>query len=736
MTLESIENTNLRFKEIITFLLTAISVILIGFLLSFIPNHLDESYILANFVVPLADFVSERSEKLQYMICTVSFPVLYLVFHFALRKVRWSVSEANVQRILSVLFIAAVFGILWIVYIKPFYLDAFSLRLKSHYQYEFVLNRLTATDILFAGGCGVLCCLCLYYYAKKPGHRTIDRLLFLVGLAFVLLAAWRYVTKTYIFDGDWFTTYHFDAYFYPVYKVYSGQTPLIDFKNLYGFYPYFLAPILALMGGATMYHFSLITAALVAACFLSIFFSMTLLLKNRLISTLCTIAVISWMVEFPDTFQGVYYLQYVPQRLLFPSIFLLLCSLQLTAKKQTREKWLKGITFLIVSLSLLWNPDTGVVIAIAYPAFLIYRALTTRDLKDKNLYRIAGAAFAGTLASVVGALLILLLITFARTGQVFQFADLLYGPMVFYQSGFYMLRMPLIHEWILLIVLYAVALAKSMKDLSFMRTSGVAERNAFGPMYFLLSVMGLGLFSYYQGRSHDCVFTFVCWPGFVLLALFAQEYLEQIKTIGWRKKVGLLAVIVILSSLSAVSFYHDLRFVKAEALKVPAVASKYQAYFKKDTDELTDGGEGSVDQEDSVYLTAVMDVIHTFRRNQEPLNLVMFNAAEIYSILDEPWVKKVPATVDWFERADCENVIESIREADSILIIDPESYDVLWSYFQDDLRDVLQSSYQTGKRLHDFSVFIPKSFGPDIISSLPSDLGIQDISLSAESPSD
>jgi hypothetical protein len=166
------------------------------------------------------------------------------------------------------------------------------------------------------------------------------------------------------------------------------------------------------------------------------------------------------------------------------------------------------------------------------------------------------------------------------------------------------------------------------------------------------------------------------------------------------------------------------------------VESKYQAYFKKDTDELTDGGEGSVDQEDSVYLTAVMDVIHTFRRNQEPLNLVMYNAAEIYSILDEPWVKKVPATVDWFERADCENVIESIREADSILIIDPESYYVLWSYFQDDLRDVLQSSYQTGKRLHDFSVFIPKSFGPDIINNLPSDLGIQDISLSAESPSD
>ena len=542
-----------------------------------------------------------------------------------------------------------------------------------------------------------------------------------------MFVSYRYVTKTYLFDDDGYTTFHFDAYFYPVYKVYSGQTPLIDFKNIYGFYPYFLAPILAVMGGASMFHFSLIMTVLVAICYLSIFFSLTLLLKNKLFSTLCAAAIINWMGEFT----GVYYLQYVPQRFLFPSVLLLLCVLYLAAKKMSQKKWLKAVTFFIISLSLLWNLDTGLVVAIAYPAFLIYQSLAEHNLKDRQLYRDIGSAFAGTLAAAVGAYLLLLLITYVRTGQCFQFADLFYAQAIFYHYGFYMLKIPLIHEWILLISLYTTALVKSIKDLSFMKTTCSAERNALGPMYFLLSVMGLGLFSYYQGRSHDYVFSYVCWPGFVLLALFAQEYLEQIKLINWRKKIGLLAVIVFLSILAGVSVYFSLKTAKADALKIPAVANAYQSYLKKDTNKLNSHAASSADPEDSVYLSSVLNVIHTFRRNQEPLNLVMYNAAAIYSTLDEPWVKKVPATVDWFERADCEGVIKSIREADCILIIDRESYDLLWRDFQDELRDALQASYQTGKLLHDFSVFVPKSFGSDILNDLPSELGIQDISLSA-----
>jgi hypothetical protein len=167
---------------------------------------------------------------------------------------------------------------------KPFLSGRIQFEHKIALSIRIVLKILTATDILFAGGCGVLCCLCLYYYAKKPGHRTIDRLLFLVGLAFVLLAAWRYVTKTYIFDDDWFTTYHFDAYFYPLYKVYSGQTPLIDLKTYMGSIPIFSLRSWRSCGATCT----------ISACsrprlspLLSVdFFQHDLLLKNRLFDAL------------------------------------------------------------------------------------------------------------------------------------------------------------------------------------------------------------------------------------------------------------------------------------------------------------------------------------------------------------------------------------------------------------------------------------------------------------------
>jgi hypothetical protein len=37
----------------------------------------------------------------------------------------------------------------------------------------------------------------------------------------------------------------------------------------------------------------------------------------------------------------------------------------------------------------------------------------------------------------------------------------------------------------------------------------------------MLSVLGLGHFSYYQGRSHDYTLTAVWWPAFILLTISA-----------------------------------------------------------------------------------------------------------------------------------------------------------------------------------------------------------------------
>jgi hypothetical protein len=717
MELESIERSTIRFKEVTAFLLATITILFVGLLLSFVPNELDMDAIAAKFVVDPNEFVAEHSEMLQYMVCTVTFPIFYILYVLILRNVqfnRFHLDAAKMQQFYNVLFLFTACAITFLVAVNLFYIGAFGFSRSN-------LIRLLSPLVF-----GLIGTVCAIWLERKPNVRLLNIVLALIGVLFVFLFAWRFITKTYVFDNCLTVTHHFDAYFYPVYKVFSGQTPLIDFKNLYGFYPYFLAPILKLMGGATMYHFSIIVAALVAICFLSIFISLFLLCKNKLLPVLCTIALMGWMVTFPGMYQGVFYLQYVPQRLLFPSILLLLCTLQATFEHKRNRTWFVGITYFIVALSLLWNFDTGFVVLIAYSAFLIYRALVVYPLNDKRLYRVFGATLASAAGSVLAAYVALFVITYLRTGQIFQLADVFYGQTIFYQSGFFMLRMPFVHIWIILILVYAVALVKSMKEMCFLRNDRVIEQSPFGAMYFLLSVLGLGLFSYYQGRSHDFVFTFVCWPGFVLLALFAQETLRNRKTTSLRNKIILVVSLVFLSALTGASVYSSYRTVKTTVQ-----THDYSAAVLADSAGSVSGDTGTETQGGSVYLDNALQVIDTFRQNKEPLNLITRNAATFYSVLGEPWVKPVPASIDWFERSDCEKVLETIRTADSIVIFDQDSFDVLSRFFQEELVSDLQTSYQTGKMLNGFYVFLPKSFGPETLENLPSDLAISDVQLTA-----
>jgi hypothetical protein len=62
-------------------------------------------------------------------------------------------------------------------------------------------------------------------------------------------------------------------------------------------------------------------------------------------------------------------------------------------------------------------------------------------------------------------------------------------------------------------------------------------------MVFLLSLLGLGLFSYYQGRSHPYVLTLVWWPCFFLLALFLDDVVAALRAGSRRLLHGFAAVV-------------------------------------------------------------------------------------------------------------------------------------------------------------------------------------------------
>jgi hypothetical protein len=104
------------------------------------------------------------------------------------------------------------------------------------------------------------------------------------------------------------------------------------------------------------------------------------------------------MVEFPIR-SGRVLSSYVPQRLLFPSIFLLLFFTMTAKNKRGKKAQGHNVFDRLLSCFGILIPAWSLQLPIL-PFNL--RALTTRDLKDKNLYRIAGAAFAGTLPPWLG----------------------------------------------------------------------------------------------------------------------------------------------------------------------------------------------------------------------------------------------------------------------------------------------------------------------------------------------
>lgn len=91
----------------------------------------------------------------------------------------------------------------------------------------------------------------------------------------------------------------------------------------------------------------------------------------------------------------------------------------------------------------------------------------------------------------------------------------------FYISGFAMMYMPLFHPWNMVILMYVFGLFVSIRAV-------IEGENTYNSrIIFLLTILGVGVFSYYQGRSHDHVLPAVAYPATLLAVIFADQLLTK-----------------------------------------------------------------------------------------------------------------------------------------------------------------------------------------------------------------
>lgn len=359
------------------------------------------------------------------------------------------------------------------------------------FQYDLRFVFLSLSSILF---------ILLYYYRKKISP-IIFKTIYYFGIVFLLIIPLliSLLGNSYSFPPG---QMHFDALFYSQVQVQNGTPMLYDgFKNTYGLYPHFLQPIFSVIG-LSILHFSAVLSCLIVLSFICIYWFLLRETRNKYISLL-TIGTIIYSYLYWRHNNNDSYFQLFPIRVLFPSVLLLLSSFY---KEHKSFGFFILISF-FTSLDILWNPDMGIFTYLSWIAFALYMHTYEHVSISK---KIKNAAIVFLLSIIVVIITFALYTLFIYTKyQVFpNLYELFSTIFVFSGLGFYMLPMQLFHPWIIVAMWILIALAISIVSYN--------KQSKSDSTLFILTLIVIGFFSYYQGRSHTQVFAGV-GPIFILL---------------------------------------------------------------------------------------------------------------------------------------------------------------------------------------------------------------------------
>ena len=347
----------------------------------------------------------------------------------------------------------------------------------------------------------------------------------------------------------WRHEQHLDAVLYTVSQAAKGRVAIADYPSQYGFFGSLLAPWFRLVGlsvlSLTVTLNALQGVALTAlAAFAFREFKHLPLAIGVSMAVLYFVNSWSALTGDPDP-----YFQYAPVRFFFPAVSVLLVSEWLRAPTPRRA----ALISLVAGVAVVWNLDSGVAVAGGWLLLLSYQltsvALAREDWRPR----------AKTLGMALGLIALPALAFFAwilwRAQGHVDFGLAIQSQRLFYGTGFFMLPMPTrLHPWhvVAAILVFGVVLGS-------MRVIGkTTDRRAWVILY--VALLGLGLFTYYQGRSHDRVLIYVAWPA-IVIAFLAADWawdLAQGKRLRRSIAAAIAAPILTFGILCGLHLVHDI----------------------------------------------------------------------------------------------------------------------------------------------------------------------------------
>ena len=227
--------------------LSVIILFIAGFALKMLVPDVFNPDIAKLFLVSDKMFVPEQSEKAAFYGIVVLMPLVFLLSYLFFSKY----GRGFLEKLDAKWVILSAFASVLLLIFFTFQINDFFYR---------VLDAIYSTSAAFIIGLGLI------YLWRVCGARA--RFYFTSA---ILLAAAAVIAKIFLlylvplYAQDFNCSYHFEAYYFPIYKVLSGQALGYNYNSIYGFYPYVYEFIFKFIGPVSIFKISVINAFLVCA---------------------------------------------------------------------------------------------------------------------------------------------------------------------------------------------------------------------------------------------------------------------------------------------------------------------------------------------------------------------------------------------------------------------------------------------------------------------------------------
>ncbi|MDR1023490.1 MAG: LamG domain-containing protein [Prevotellaceae bacterium] len=419
----------------------------------------------------------------------------------------------------------------------------------TNFKFYFAESILSTHLWIYLGLCVPLIfgLMLLFRYFHK--HLVKPLFMQIVGTLLVLGYAAVYTAQVYqIFSFDfpytWENKYDFNTIYYPITQVYAGSPMLVDgFAANYGLYAHFLAPVFRLIG-LDVGNATAVMAALIAVALALTLAAMLRTIKSKLLVALgfSTILFLCLLLSRAVTPFDAYFALF-PVRQLLPAATLCMAAFYL----KNRGKILYFAAPVLLGFGILWNPEFGIVCFLSWVAMLCYAEFSAA--KWKSIAVACGRHIALSIGIAAACIAAFSLLIYLRYGAWPQLPELFNSMIYFGSLGGGMLPMTLRHPWNFVMLVYLVGLIYAVQALF-----NKATLNAKSAFILLLSVMGIGLFTYFQGRSHNWNLLAISGNAIILLAIFADTMLEKVKAGSMKQRRLLPAYLAVIAIVAVLGF--------------------------------------------------------------------------------------------------------------------------------------------------------------------------------------